>query len=254
MRTDANAGGAAGGRNGRRTARCAAAWLLGAVAAGVVPAGCSQQRTLPAVMDAGDIAYERQRWTEAYENYQEYVDRSPGSWRARLALARSLMQLERYPEAAEQLRLVYAQRPGDLDVLDELCDALLAAGQREELYRLLRGRTTTGGTADDYLRLGWYAYRMGDMDEARTALLSAARIDGGRSLEPQLSLAQFYAAIGDEAEAVRRLRMAYYLDPANARVQELARSFGEVPGPTFGTPPAEAGAGAVPPTGRSPNP
>ena len=39
---------------------------------------------------------------------------------------------------------------------------------------------------------------------------------------------------------VRRLRMAYYIEPANAELLREIRRVGEIPGPSFGIPPEEA--------------
>lgn len=89
------------------------------------------------------------------------------------------------------------------------------------------------------MRLGRLMNAAGDRDEARRAYLIAARVDGGRSLEPQLALAELYASIGDEPNAVDRLRMAYYLKPKSERVLDLARQLDQIIGPTFGKRPLE---------------
>lgn len=201
--------------------------------------GCTKERSLSAVRESGDLAMRERRFDDAAVDYAEYADRRPGNAGVHANLGRALLESGRAPEAAEQLRLAYALKPTDDATLDALADGLLAAGQHDELYRLLRDTVESQGRVSDYLRLGRFAERMGDRDEAVTALLTGARLDAGKSAAPQLALAEFYEAAGDRAKAVERLRMAYWIDPNATGLGTKLRSFGEVPGPTAGLRPAE---------------
>ena len=80
---------------------------------------------------------------------------------------------------------------------------------------------------------------MGNADEAQQALLTAAKLDAGKTINPQRALADFYGSVGDRERQVRRLRMAYHIEPANAELLREIRRVGEIPGPSFGIPPEE---------------
>ena len=69
--------------------------------------------------------------------------------------------------------------------------------------------------------------------------MTAARLDGGQTVEPQIALADFYLAAGDEEKAIRRLRMALGIDAENEIAIDKLRSLGEIPGPSFALTPEE---------------
>jgi hypothetical protein len=50
-----------------------------------------------------------------------------------------------------------------------------------------------------------------------------------------------YASVGDNQRAIDRIRMAYFCDPQNGEVLDLARQLGQIPGPALGLPPIERG-------------
>lgn len=229
-----------GSRLGRGAiwARTTAALLLGAA---VVAGGCAQ-RSLPAVLNSGDANFKGGRFDAAAADYQEYVDRKPGDHTVRVKLGETLLKLDEPTRAAEQLRVAYSQRPGEAAYLDALCDALIAAGQTDELYRLLRTNAADRGTVDDHIRLGRYAMKLGDADTARVALLAAARVDRGTTPAPYVALTDFYLSINDTANATRRLRMAYFIDPEAGIVMERLRRMNVIVGPTFGLVPDERSA------------
>jgi hypothetical protein len=81
---------------------------------------------------------------------------------------------------------------------------------------------------------------MGDADGAEHALLTAAKIDGGKTAAPQIALADFYRSIGDKKAEIVRLRNALYLDPKNPEIPKRLRELGEIPGPSLAMPPEES--------------
>lgn len=89
------------------------------------------------------------------------------------------------------------------------------------------------------MRLGRFSSRMGHPDEAKEAYMTAARLDAGQSFKVQKEIASFFETLGDKQNAVRRLRMAYWLNPSDPEVLAAIRRMGEIPGPSFGMPPAE---------------
>ncbi len=200
--------------------------------------GCAQ-RSLLAVRQSGDAHFARAEYAEAQADYEEYLNRSPARPEVHYMLGRTLLAQGRTGPAREQLLLAYRLTPEDDEVFAHVCEGLYADKQYEELNRLLRSRTIDRGRMQDWLLLAEYSQKQGDMDEAQRALLTAARIDGGRSVEPQLGLAKIYMAAGDKSRAIQRLRMAYFVQPQNGEIATLATSLGEIVGPSFGMPPAE---------------
>jgi tetratricopeptide (TPR) repeat protein len=198
--------------SGWRMAGCA-----GVLAAAL--AGCkSTSQSLYDLRTEGDVQYRGNRYELAERAYAKYIEIEPGNHEMRYALGKTLVKLNRPSEAAEHLRVAYSQRPNRGEYADALVEAMVASNQRDELFRLLRANANDRNTTEDWMRLGRAALAMGDSDTAQTALLTAARIDKGRSHEPQLGLCDLYRSIGKRDQAIRRLRMAYYLAPLNSDV------------------------------------
>lgn len=224
---------AGGGRRGRG--------VLVLLAAALLAPACAPQRSLVAVRESGERAYAFEQYDQALADFQEYVDRFPGDPVGHYNLGRAFLKVTpaRPVAAREQLLIAYSQRPTNDEYCEALCEAYAAAKQNEELYKLLRSRALDRQQVSDYTRLAAWARRLGDVDEAKQALLTAARIDGGQSAELQLTMADFYASVNDRQEAIRRLRMAYYLDPSSVAVAERMKAMGQVPGPSFALKPDE---------------
>lgn len=201
--------------------------------------GCTEQRALSIVRRDADRAFDRQQYDAALADYQEVVDRDPNDWQYRMKLADSLMILGKFNLAQEQYAIVNGVRPNDDAVVEKFSEAMFKAGTHDRLMSFLQRRAEDTRNVGDYLRLGWYAVETGDADLAQRALLTAARLDGGRTVEPQLALADFFAAAGDREQALRRLRMALAIDPDNPVVQRKIRAMGEIPGPSFALTPDE---------------
>lgn len=200
---------------------------------------CSGQRALHMVEASGDRAMERSQYQLAADEYAEIVDRRPSRWDAHVKLARALLKLNRPLEAREHLEVAYAQRPNNEEVVDLLATAMLESGDIASLTRELRDRAENSGAVSDWVRLGIFLLRAGDLDASETALLTAAQLDRGRTIQPQMGLARLYGRAGDENKALNRLRMALYIEPDNPEIQQAIRSYGRIPGPTFAIPPIE---------------
>lgn len=200
---------------------------------------CTGQRSLLRVRQDGDKAYERQEYAKSAQDFREYVDRKPGDTDGHYKLGRALLVLGQSEEASEHLRIAYDNDPTREEHLREFSRALFESGHTPELLRMLKVRAADTGAVSDYLLLGYYAARSGDPDEAQTALLTAARIDRGRTVEPQLALAGFFESLGDISKAKERLRMALYIEPSNPEIAVRLRSLGEIPGPSLALRPPE---------------
>ncbi len=203
------------------------------LAAILLSAGCTGQRSIARVRaDADQHAYYA-RYEQARADYQEVVDRAPSDWTYRVRLAESLVAIGDHAGAAAQYAIVSGVRPYDDAIAERYARAMFDADQHDRLISYLQRRAEDTRTVGDYLRLGWYAVDTGDADLALRALLTAVRLDAGRTVAPQLALADFYFAAGDRENGMRRLRMAHYIDPADETIRQRIRALGEVPGPSF---------------------
>lgn len=214
--------------------------VVGVIGAALTLAACSSTRPLEKVMESGDKAYAVGDYARARADYAEYIDRKPGYPPARHKLGLAQLKTGETRAGVESLTIAFDQRPDNDEYADGLAEGLYQDDQRARLMQFLHDRTQQPGRVSDYVRLGRYAAMIGDSDQAQQALLTAARLDGGKNIEPQLALADFYKNIGDKQNAVRRLRMALYLDPENADVHARLRELGQVPGPSFVLVPEEA--------------
>ena len=212
----------------KTTARLLSLLLFGA---GLV--GCQSQRPIERVMEDGLEAYDEGDYAKAQADFQEYVDRRPADHRGQYQLGRTLLTEGEPTPAAEHLWVAYDLEPEDPDYLDTLAQALFEADRIDDLYRLLTSLTADPGTTEDYLRLGRYAARLGDADQAEPALITAVRIDEGRSATPLIALAEFYRSVGDTENETRALIRAYQIDSENEEVAARLRELGETPGPTL---------------------
>ncbi len=210
---------------------CAAVLLLGA---------CSEQRPLHAIRDNGDWAMQQGKYDVAISDYSEYLERKPGEVAVRYDLGRAHLAAGECKNAMEHLSTCVDVRPDNDDYAAALAAALFDCKESDRLTLFLRRRTAERGTPADYILLGQYANKLGHPDEALQALLTAARIDAGQTLAPQLALADFYGSVNDVPNQIRRLRMALYLSPGNERVIEQLKAHGEVIGPTLALLPEEA--------------
>lgn len=217
------------------TLRAAVVLLALAAALG----GCAKERPLHIVLRDADNAFLRENYEAAVPDYAIYVDRRPEAVEARYRYGVSLIRAGRPREAIEQLTICADVFPLRDEYTDALAEAMYQANEREALQVLLARATTERGRVADYLRKARYSVKMGNLDEARQALITASKLDQGRSWQVQREIADFYGSVGDRPRQVRRLRMAYFLNPENPDLIDEIRRLGEIPGPTFGLAPEE---------------
>lgn len=203
-------------------------------------AACESQRPLYLVKDRAEYYGSIGKYDEAAQNWEEYVERRPNDPAAHYKLGEAYIALNQPKKAREHMSLAVDVDPNNEQYLDGLADAYFRAGEYQQLSAYLNRLTIERGTLRDYLRLGIYSTKIGNADEALTALRTAARLDRGINLAPQMALANFYATVGDRKNLVSRLAMCYYLAPQNDEVLRMIREAGEIPGPTFGVRPEEA--------------
>jgi tetratricopeptide (TPR) repeat protein len=218
-------------RNGvtpmRTTGRLFSLLLLAAIA------GCQTSRPIEDVMADGVAAYDREDYTTARSDFTEYTERRSVDHRGQYQLGRTLLVQGEPKLAAEHLRLAYDLEPQEDGYLDTLAEALYQASDLDELFRLLKANTDDPGYAADYVRLGTYAARIGDADQAEPALITAVKIDQGQSAAPLIALAEFYRSVADTPNEKKALVRAYHIDPLNEDVTTRLRELGVTPGPTL---------------------
>jgi tetratricopeptide (TPR) repeat protein len=201
-------------------------------------AGFGCERSLVALRDDGDKALIRGDYERAIADYTEYLDRRPGNPNVHAGLGRAYLAKGDTAHAREQLLLANSLRIEDDAILESLCDALVADKANTDLIRILRQRSIDRGLPSDFHRLGAYAQKIGDVDEAQRALITASRLENGMNVDTQIALSDLYAAVGNKPEALRRIRMAYALKPMDKRVGDRIAAMGEISGPSFALSPS----------------
>lgn len=210
-----------------RPARCSRIALLASLSLACGLAACqSAEKSRWDYRTQGEVQMSGKNYAAAAEDFRKYLELEPGSYEVRYMYGLALMKLNRNSEAAEALLTAYSQRPGRSDYADAMAEAMVAAGKKDELFRILRSNANDRNTVEDWLRLGNASLAMGDIDTAQTALLTAARVDKGLTPEPQIALSDLYKALGRDADAEKRIRMAYYRGPYNSTVIQRSRAMG----------------------------
>lgn len=210
------------------------------VALALSAVGCKTEPSTQALGIYGDRALAAGNYAEAAEYYQKYVERRPIDAEGHYKLATAYLGAGRPTLAREHFIFAFEVRD-DGRFIEGAADALVEINQQEELFKLLRERAAQTRSIEDYTRLGRFAARVGDVDEAEEAFLLAAKLDEGQTVDPQLELARFYATLGDNERRLERLRMILFLEPENKEALDGIRELGEVPGPALAIPPAERG-------------
>lgn len=201
--------------------------------------GCQDRAVLKAEED-GLSAVRAGQYAMAEQEFAFALDKSPHRVPSRIGMAKALLGQNRPTQARVHLEAAYSMEPQNDEVIDLLAQAMLGDGKIDEMSRLLRGRAEESQSVKEWLRYGKWADKANDPDEAKIAFLSAARIDKGRTAEPQVALADLHLKIGDEVEALRRYRMALYLRPQDVVIQNQIRSLGQNPTPGYAIVPSEA--------------
>lgn len=202
-------------------------------------AACSKNRPLNIVRRDADWSMQAKDYAAAERDYQAYLDRKPEENAVRVKLAQSQLAQGKAREASNNLYVALDVEPLNDAIIDAYAQSLYQAGDRDNLTAFVNRAASERQRVVDYIRVAKYMQAIGHPDEARVALQTAAKLDDGRSFPVQMALADFYKTFGDRERYVRRLRMAYFLNPENADLVKAIREAGEVPGPTFALAPEE---------------
>lgn len=206
---------------------------VAALSASLVLAACSNQRPMHIVRADGEAALKAGNFDKAKADLGTFVERKPDDMQTRYLYGRALIGAGEPRLAMEQLNVCLDVDPLNDKYLEAQAEAMYLANEREALAELLARACSERGRVTDYTLKGTYAQKVGNLDEAQQALLTAAKLDMGRTIAPQRALADFYGSVGDHAKQVRRLRMAYAIAPNNQELVDEIRKIGEIPGPSF---------------------
>lgn len=194
---------------------------------------CTQQRPIHVIRAAAEAAYDKGDYELARLEYEQLVERYPGDPTARYGLGISCLKVNDPMKAREQLAIAYEVDPTRDEVIDAYCVALYEAKEQDTLMSFLRRLSLERGQINDFLRLGIYAAKIGNADEALSAFKTAKRLDGGKSTKPLIALADFYGSVNDKPNQVKSLRQALSIDLRDPEVNQRIRDLGEIPGPSF---------------------
>ncbi|MCB9846574.1 MAG: hypothetical protein H6811_11395 [Phycisphaeraceae bacterium] len=197
--------------------------------------GCMKkdERLVSDLRQLGNRAYAQGDYPLALKRYTEIRVVQPQNWKNRLDIARTLTAMDDDVGASEELMVAHRLNPSDGETMDRLADALYAAGRPKELFTTLRAEAASGGTAEDYLRLGRISARAGALEDATDAYNQAYRLSDGQDPAPILGLADVYRRAGDTERELSYLRMALSFEPIPAEAPARIRELGHVPGPSF---------------------
>lgn len=196
--------------------------------------GCQSPSNV-SLRERGDWELQQKHYPEAIDAYKQSLDIMPGHAETYSQLAKAYLATGETGLARENALLAHSLKVEDQEIFAGACEALYADKKFEQLNRLLRARTVDRGKTQDFLLLGEYSERKGDVDEAQRAYLTAAQIDANTTYQPHLALAKLYKKVGDTRRYQERLSMAYAIAPNEPDVLEAMKGSGLIPGPTLGT-------------------
>jgi tetratricopeptide (TPR) repeat protein len=208
-------------------------------------AGCSSVTKVKDTLALNDlhiqaaIAEDKGDDARALELWSEYVDRRPQSALAEYRLGRVETRLGMTQQAIGHLRIAHDLKPGNIEYIEALSEALIQANRADALMKLLEESINEGEPGSGQLRLARYAQRVGLMDEAREALLLAIAEQGKLTPAPYLAMADFMNTIGDQDGEVRYLRQALWFDASDPTILGRLESMGMIPGPSLAIEPTE---------------
>jgi tetratricopeptide (TPR) repeat protein len=201
--------------------------------------GCSPVNKVKRTLALNDIhiqagiAEEKGDDQRAYELWTEYVDRRPQSVLAEYRLGMVETRLGLIDQAIGHLRIAHDLKPGNIIYLEALAEALAQGNRTDSLMKLLNETLNEGEEGTGYLRLARYAQRVGQMDEAREALLLAIIQNRGESPQPYLEMANFARTLNDQATEIKYLRNVLWFEQSNPAILSRLNDLGMIAGPSL---------------------
>ena len=192
--------------------------------------GCQGVRSTEESIKLGNHYLEFGDWKQASDAFAGVVERSPGNWQAEYGYGVAQANLGDLATARRCLETANDRSPGNMQVIDALASVLGAQGDTKRMYQLLNGAGASLGSPEPYLALAKHAEAIKDDDSALTALRAAIEVDAGvvrpRTVMPYLQLALLQQRLGNQPDAIRRLRQAYGISPNDPRVRQALMAAG----------------------------
>lgn len=173
----------------------------------------------------------------AMELWGEFVERRPHEPLARHRYGLLLMRAGDPLSAAEHFRVARDLRPARIEYLESLLEALHQAGEKDELFQLLRDTMGEGGLAEGRMRYANYAMRSGLADEAEESLRIAAALVGTTSVRPYQMMADLARQTGDTEREIEALQTVLWFNVSDPATNQRLRELGVIAGPSLATPP-----------------
>ena len=200
--------------------------------AAMLLAACQGPPPTESTVQQADYLLRYDRCQEAADLVKPVVEANPGSWGAQYAYGRAMVCLGDLKEGRHALEIAVARNPNDLDVVFALADCMEKQHDIPQIFLLLRNTGAEMRSPEAYCRLATIAERTNDLDSAKQALESAIEFDQGydiaKSTEPYYRMAMLQAKLGNESEAMRRLRQAYGINPEDPRVRAALQERNQV--------------------------
>lgn len=210
--------------------------LLAAVAAIMIGPGCAQ-RPIVKLRESGEFSFRHGDYETAAADFGEIVERAPGDWQAQFRYGQCMLETGDFDAAQRSLEVASVAVPNNDEVAFALAECYFRQGDEARLYELLRDRANSAASTESWLLMSDYALRLSDVDTAHTAALAAIEVDNGASAVPYYQAALVAQRLGQNDDAVRRLRQGYGINPNDTRIRTMLVELGEVPGPTIALPP-----------------
>ena len=201
--------------------------------------GCdSAQKTLQTtplqlLVSKGDHAMRYGRTEEAADYFSRVLDRAPGNIYALTKFGECMLKMGEPGKAAVAFETAVASKPQDSNLVYLLARAEYENGQYDRAFELLRAFALDNDDATAWTLLAEYSLQLDDPDTASHAVQRAIELDGNSTAGPYLTAANLAERLGNDQEALQRLRQAYACEPTNAEVDRRLREYGEIPGPSL---------------------
>ena len=189
------------------------------------------------LLEKGDHALYYGNDQEAADYFQQVLDREPGNGHALRQYGECMLAIGEPVKAVNAFSTAALASPEDADLVYLLAKAEVESGSYDRAFDLLRIRAIDNADSTAWMLLAEYALQLDDPDTAETAIRRAIELIGDTSPRPYLLAADLQERLGNEQEALRRLRQAYGRASANPEVDRRLREYGELPGPSISLPP-----------------
>lgn len=201
--------------------------------------GCSETRPLTSIRENAHYYDKTKQYDTAIAEYEAYLKQKPEDTELRYDYANALMKSGQYERARDQFLLLTDITPTDERFADGYARCLFETGNNAEVTSYLNRMTVQRGSVGDWLRLGDYSRKIGDVDGAKSAYRTAAKADGGRSTKPWIAMADMYASLNDRNGEKAMIERALFIEPMSPTLSERYKKLGGMPGPTAGVRPEE---------------